>query len=104
VNAKTKARSDAVLWSIVVAVLITGGVHALAMMLPDWFSARSSRNASSFEKFASRFSEVWLANAFVLAAIVAVVCFVIVLALLLWRATAAQRRVTAASQAGSGAE
>jgi ABC-type sulfate transport system permease subunit len=92
VKARTKSRSDALLWSVVAAVLITGCVHALAITLPNWFSARSSRQASSFEKFATHFSQTWLDNAFVLAAVVAGISFVIVFSLLLWRVTVSSRR------------
>jgi hypothetical protein len=102
VNAKSRAQAGAFLWSLVVAVTITGIVHALAFNLPDWYSARSSREAGSFEKIASRFSEAWMANAFMWAGLVAAVSFVVVLPLLLWRASTASR-VTAASPVGSDA-
>lgn len=102
-NAKANAQAGAFLWSLVAAVVITGVVHAVAFNLPDWLSARDSRQAGAFEKFASRFCEAWMANAFVWAGIVAAVSFAIVLPLLLWRASAGARRLTAASPGGSDA-
>jgi len=103
VNTKAKAQVSAFLWSLVVAVAVTGVVHALAFNLPDYYSSRSSRDAGSFEKFASRFSAAWMDNAFVWAAVVAGVTFIVVLPLLLWRASANARRVTASTSPGSGA-
>jgi hypothetical protein len=100
---KARAQAAAVLWSLVVAVVVTGIVHALAFNLPDWLSARSSREAGSFEKFASRFSEAWMANAFVWAGLIAAVTIAFILPLLLWRASVTARRITAANPSGSGA-
>jgi hypothetical protein len=85
------------------AVVVTGIVHALAFNLPDWLSARGSREAGSFEKSVNRFSEAWMANAFMWAAVVAAITFIIVLPLLLWRASAHARRATASTPSGSGA-
>jgi hypothetical protein len=103
VSAKANAKVGAVLWSLVVAVVVTAIVHALALNLPDWMSARASRQASSFEKTAARFSEAWTANAFVLAGAVAAVSFIVVLPLFLWRASVTARRATVSTPTGSGA-
>lgn len=102
-NAKARAQAGAFLISLVVAVVVTGIIHALAFNLPDWLSARGSRQAGSFEKLVSRFSEAWMANAFMWAGIVAGATFVIVLPLLLWRTSASARRSTASTPSGSGA-
>ena len=104
-SAKAKAQVGAVLWSLVVAVIVTAIVHALAFNLPDWMSARASRQASSFEKMAARFSEAWMANAFVLAGAVAAVSFVVVLPIFLWRVSVGARRAaaTVSTLTGSGA-
>ena len=72
-----------------VAVIITGIAHALAVVLPDQLSKGAARQASSFEKMANRFSEYWLINATWLAALVAIISFAIVFALLLMRAKSA---------------
>jgi hypothetical protein len=102
-NAKARAQAGAFLLSLVVAVVVTGIVHALAFNLPDWLSARGSRQAGSFEKFVNRFSEAWMANAFMWAAVGAAATFVIILPLLLSRASASTRRATASTPSGSGA-
>jgi len=88
---------DAVLWSLLVAVLVTGIVHGLAVVLPDQLSAGAARQMSSFEKFVNRFSEYWLTNVTWLAALVAVLSFALVLPLLLRRAKSASRRDSGAA-------
>ena len=102
-NAKVPAQMGAFLTSLVVAVVVTGIAHCSALLLPDWLSARGSRHAGSFEKLVSRFSEAWMANAFMWAGVVAAATFVIILPLLLWRASASARRATASTPSGSGA-
>jgi ABC-type spermidine/putrescine transport system permease subunit I len=103
VNTKAKAQASAFLWSLVIAVAVTALVHAVAFNLPDWYSARASRTASSFEKVASRFSAIWMDNAFMWAGVVAAITFIIALPLLLWRASASARRLTAATPARNDA-
>src|SRR5215212_5926872 len=103
-SAKARAQAGAILISLIVAVVVTGIVHVLAFNLPDWLSSRGSRQAGSFEKLVSRFSEAWMANAFMWAGVVAAATFVIILPLLLWRASANARRATASNPSGSGAE
>ena len=88
-------RAEALLWSVIVAVVITGAVHAAAMKLPDWFSARGVKQ-SNLEAAAARFSEYWLMNALWLAGIVALVTCVIAFALLY--------RFKSSTRPGSGAE
>ena len=83
---------DAILWSFLAAVLVTGIAHALAVVLPDQLSKGAARQASSFEKLANRFSEYWLTNVTWLAAVVAAIAFGLTLPLLLKRAKSSSRR------------
>ena len=98
-NRRKTSWTDAVLWSFLAAVAITGLVHALAVTLPNWLSAGAARQMSSFEKFANRFSEYWLIHVVWLAIAVAVLSFALVLPLLLMRARASSRRDSGAELA-----
>jgi len=91
VKALKTSRAEALLWSLIIAVVITGAVHAAAMLLPDWFSARQTRQ-SSMEATATRFSEYWLMNALWLGGVVAFACFALVFAVMCWRAKSSSRR------------
>lgn len=104
-SANAKVQAGAVVWSLVVAVVITGLVHAMAFNLPDWMSARASRQASALENSVAKFSETWMGNAFVYAGIVAGVSFLLAFPFFLWRfsATARNPAATVANPNGSGA-
>jgi hypothetical protein len=91
VKALKTSRTEALLWSIIISVVITGAVHAAATLLPDWFSARHTRQ-SALEATAVRFSEYWLMNALWLGGVMAVACFVIVFAVMCLRAKSSSRR------------
>ena len=94
-----KSAADAVLWSFLVAVVVTGAVHALALTLPNSLSAGSARQMSAFEQFAHKFSETWLVNVVPLAAAVAVGSFLLALPLFLLRVKASNRRDSGAGLA-----
>jgi hypothetical protein len=99
VKGHKKSWADAVLWSFLVAVVVTGAVHALALTLPNMLSAGSARQMSGFERFAHKFSETWLVNVGVLAAAVAGGSFLLSLPLFLARVRAANRRDSGAELA-----
>ena len=84
------------MWSVIIAVVITGAIHAAATTLPDWFSARNVKG-SNLEALAAGFSEYWLMNALWLAGIVTFVAALIVFAAFSWRLKSSNRP-------GSGAE
>jgi hypothetical protein len=91
VKALKTARAEALLWSVLISVLITGAVHAAATLLPNWFSARHARQ-SAVEATAARFSEYWLMNALWLGGVVTLLCFAAVFALMCLRAKASSQR------------
>jgi hypothetical protein len=91
VKALKTSRTEALLWSVIIAVIVTGAVHAVATLLPDWFSARHTRQ-SAFEATAVRFSEYWLMNAAWLGGVLAVTCFAVVFAAMCLRAKSSSRR------------
>ncbi len=93
-NSKT-TRAEALLWSLIIAVIITGAIHAAATTLPDWFSARNTKQSAA-ESAAARFSEYWLTNALWLGGVVVLISFAIVFALMSWR-------LKSSSRPGSGA-
>ena len=80
------------LWTFLITVVITGAVHALALMLPNMFSGGSARKMSSFEQSTLKFSGYWLDNAVWLAGVVAGLSFIVFLPLFLRRVKAANRR------------
>ncbi len=95
-NKGKTTRAEALLWSVIIGVVITGGVHVAAMVLPDWFSGHGAKQ-SALESFVARFSEYWLMNALWLAGAVAAVACVTVFALL-------SRRFKFSSPPDNGAE
>jgi hypothetical protein len=61
-NARMNRAVGAVLWGILLAVILIGIAHALAIMLPDYYSARSGKQPSEAEKVAAAYSSFWLAH------------------------------------------
>ena len=95
-NKGKTTRAEALLWSVILGVIITGAVHAAAMILPDWFSSRNVKQ-SALEGTVARFSEFWLMNALWLGGGLVFMASAVVFALLSWR-------LRFSNQRGSGVE
>ena len=95
-NKGKTTRAEALLWSVILGVIITGAVHAAAMILPDWFSSRNVKQ-SALEGTVARFSEFWLMNALWLGGGLVFMASAVVFALLAWR-------LRFSNQRGSGVE
>ena len=80
-NKVQTTRAEALLWSVIIAAILTGGVHAAAMVLPDWITGHGARQ-SAVESAVTRFSEYWLMNAVWLGGATAAIACVVMFALL----------------------
>jgi hypothetical protein len=96
VNKGKTTRAEALLWSVILGVIITGAVHAAAMILPDWLSSRNAKQ-SALEAAVARISEFWLMNALWLGGGLIFLASVLAFALLAWR-------LKFSNQRGSGVE
>jgi hypothetical protein len=75
VSPKAKWFAEALSWSAVLAVLITGALHVLAVTLPEHYSSHGARQASAMEQRVNAFSAFWLNNSPWFPAVLAAVCF-----------------------------